>query len=292
MGGESVATTYNDLYLDIRRALLRAGTASASLEARELVCFAPGKSQEAFLRDMTLYLPAETEAQVRALAERRLEGEPVAYLVGEWEFYGIPLDISKDVLIPRADTEVLAEQAIGLARAVGEGVRVLDLCAGSGCVGIAVAVHAPDCRVVLADYSEQAVRLGRQNVRRSGLSARVVSLQANALEPPVPALREFDLIVCNPPYIPAGDIEKLDASVRLYEPRLALDGGADGLDFYRAIIPQWQKALRPGGALLFEVGIHQAEAVRELMAENGYTEIIGVPDTQGIERVVRGARRN
>ncbi len=287
-----MAATYNDLFLDIRRVLIRAGTAAASLEARILICFATGKSQEELLRDFNLYTSAETEEQIRALAERRLRGEPVAYIVGEWEFYGIGLDISKDVLIPRADTELLAEQAIALARAAGEGARILDLCAGSGCVGIAAAVNAPKCRVVLADYSEAALRICRQNVRRNELTSRVLCVQADALKAPSPALGDFDVIVCNPPYIPSGEIEKLDPSVRLYEPRPALDGGPDGLLFYRAIIPKWRQALRRGGTLLFEVGIRQAESVRSLLSESGYTEILSLADTQGIERVIRAARKD
>ena len=116
---------------------------AAQLEARELVCFAAGKSREQFYRDMSLYASDQVEEKVDDLVRRRLAGEPVAYLIGEWEFYGLPLDISRDVLIPRMDTEVLAERAILLARAAGEGARVLDLCAGSGCVGLAVAANAP-----------------------------------------------------------------------------------------------------------------------------------------------------
>ena len=126
-----MATTYNNLYLDTRARLRKAGIDAAQLEARELLCYASDKSREQLYRDMSLYVSAELEE----LVQRRLAGEPVAYIVGEWEFYGLPLDISSDVLIPRSDTEVLAERAILRARSAGEGGRVLDLCAGSGCVG-------------------------------------------------------------------------------------------------------------------------------------------------------------
>ena len=164
--------TYSDLYLDIRRQLKASGIQAATLEARELVCFGCGKTREELFRDGGLYLSREMEEHVRALVRRHLDGEPVAYIIGEWEFYGLPLDISRDVLIPRSDTEVLAERAILLAKAAGEGARVLDLCAGSGCVGRAVAAHAPNCRVVLADLSEAALRICKQNVRRNNLNAR------------------------------------------------------------------------------------------------------------------------
>ena len=283
-----VATTYNNLYLDIRRQLKAAGVDNAQLEARELVCYAADKTREQFLRDMSLYVADNVEKRIHDLVDRRLAGEPVAYIIGEWEFYGLPLDISRDVLIPRLDTELLAERGILLARAAGEGARVLDLCAGSGCVGLAVAANVPQCRVVLADVSEGALRVCKQNVRRSGLNAQVVCLLADAMQPPAANFWDFDVIVCNPPYIPTGDIAGLDNSVRDYEPHLALDGGADGLDFYRAIAARWGNALRLDGTLVFEVGIGQVGDVEMILAKNGFTEIKTYQDTAGIWRVVEG----
>ncbi|MEQ2442770.1 peptide chain release factor N(5)-glutamine methyltransferase [Pseudoflavonifractor sp. CLA-AP-H29] len=283
-----MATTYNNLYLDARQKLKAAGVEAAQLEARELVCFAAGKNREQFFRDMSLYASDEVEAKVADLMARRLAGEPVAYLIGEWEFYGLPLDISRDVLIPRADTEVLAEQAILAARAAGEGARVLDLCAGSGCVGLAVAANAPLCRVVLADVSEEALKICRQNIRRNDLNARVTCVQTDARQAPPAMLWDFDVIACNPPYIPTGDIDGLDTSVRDYEPHLALDGGDDGLDFYRDIAEKWRTALRLGGVLLFEVGIGQASDVEQILARCGYEDIETFQDTGGIWRVVKG----
>lgn len=283
-----MATTYNNLYLDARKRLKAAGVEAAQLEARELVCFAAGKNREQFLRDMSLYASDEVEAKVAELMNRRLEGEPVAYLIGEWEFYGLPLDISRDVLIPRADTEVLAEQAILAARAAGEGARVLDLCAGSGCVGLAVAANAPQCRAVLADVSEEALKICRQNIRRNDLNARVTCVQADARQAPSSVLWDFDVIASNPPYIPTRDIDGLDSSVRDYEPHLALDGGDDGLDFYRDIAEKWRTALRLGGVLLFEVGIGQAADVEQILSRCGYEDIETFQDTGGIWRVVKG----
>ena len=283
-----VATTYNNLYLDARQKLKAAGVEAAQLEARELVCFAAGKNREQFFRDMSLYASDEVEAKVEDLMNRRLAGEPVAYLIGEWEFYGLPLDISRGVLIPRADTEVLAEQAILAARAAGEGARVLDLCAGSGCVGLAVAANAPNCRAVLADVSEEALKICRQNIRRNDLNARVTCVQADARQAPSSVLWDFDVIASNPPYIPTRDIDGLDSSVRDYEPHLALDGGDDGLDFYRDIAEKWRTALRLGGVLLFEVGIGQAADVEQILARCGYEDIETFQDTGGIWRVVKG----
>ena len=282
-----MAITYNNLYLDIRRQLRQAGIEEATLEARELVCFGTGKSREQLQRDGGLYASPELESRVRDLVARHLAGEPVAYLIGEWEFYGLPLDISPDVLIPRSDTEVLAGQAIEYIKTLGE-CRVLDLCAGSGCVGLAVAANVPNARAVLGDLSEGALKICRQNIRRNGLTGRVISMQVDALSKPSPNLGEFQCIVCNPPYIPHGDIAGLDVSVRDYEPHLALDGGEDGLEFYCAITQLWRDALTPGGRIYFEVGVGQADMVLRIMRAVGFGDIQIVKDLHGIPRVVFG----
>ena len=282
-----MAITYNNLYLDIRQQLRKAGIEAATLEARELVCFGTGKSREDLARDGGLYASPELESQVRSLVDRHLAGEPVAYLIGEWEFYGLPLDISRDVLIPRPDTEVLAGQAIEYIQTLGE-CRVLDLCAGSGCIGLAVASQASQARVVLGEYSDAALKICRQNIRRNGLTGRVVPMQADAREKPERALGEFQCIVSNPPYIPRADLETLDASVKDYEPHLALDGGEDGLDFYQTISGKWKEALAPGGRLYFEVGIGQADTVLRIMRAQGFGDIQIVKDLHDIPRVVFG----
>ena len=282
-----MAITYNDLYLDVRQRLRESGVEASTLEARELVCFGTGKSREELQRDSRLYASPEREAQVRRLVERRMAGEPVAYLIGEWEFYGLPLDISQDVLIPRTDTEVLAEQAIAYIQTLGD-CRVLDLCAGSGCVGLAIASQAPQARVVLGEIDDSALKICRQNIRRNNLSARVMPIQMDALEKPARSLGEFQCIVSNPPYIPTGDIAGLEASVRDYEPHMALDGGADGMDFYRSIAEQWKEALAPGGRIYFEVGIGQADAVLRLMRSQGFGDLQIIKDHHKIPRVVLG----
>ena len=282
-----MAITYNNLYLDIRQQLHQAGLPAATLEARELVCCAAGKSREELSRASRLYVPDAVEQQARALVQRHLEGEPVAYLIGEWEFYGLPLDISESVLIPRPDTEVLVDRALACIKTLDE-PRVLDLCAGSGCIGLAIAKNAPGCHAVLGELDEGALRVCRQNIRRNDLTGRVVSLQLDAREKPPAHLGEFDCIVSNPPYIPDGDIAGLDTSVRDYEPHLALKGGADGLDFYRDITRLWTAALRVGGRLLFEVGIGQADEVLRIMRSVGFGDLEITPDLNGIPRVVEG----
>ena len=282
-----MAITYNDLYLEIRRQLRAADSGDPTLEARELVAFACGKTREELLRDSRLYVTPEVEARVRALVQRHLDGEPTAYLIGEWEFYGLPLDISGDVLIPRPDTEVLAGLAIDFVKTQGA-CRVLDLCAGSGCIGLAVASQCPESRVVLGELSEGALRICRQNIRRNGLSGRVVPMQMDALAPPPAQLGEFRCLVSNPPYIPAGDIPGLDPSVRDYEPHMALDGGADGLDFYRNLAGEWKNALTVGGKIFLEVGIGQADDVLRLLRAQGFGDLEITKDLNGIPRVVHG----
>ena len=282
-----MAITYNDLYLDLRQKLRLENVEAYTLAAREIVCYAAGKTRQELQRDGRLYVPQDVEMRVQQLTQRHLSGEPVAYLIGEWSFYGLDLDINESVLIPRIDTEVLAEQAIAFVSAQ-ENARVLDLCAGSGCVGLAIAKHCPNSRVVLGEKDEAALRICRQNTRRCGLTERVIPWQVDALERPSPQLGEFGCIVSNPPYIPDGDIAALDVSVREYEPLMALRGGEDGLDFYRAICEKWCDALRIGGRLLFEVGIGQADDVLRVMRSAGFGDNTITEDTGGVARVVAG----
>ena len=281
--------TYNDLYLDARRALKAAGVEQAQLEARELLCRASGKTREDLLRDLPLYAPDGVTARFQGLMARRMAGEPVAYLIGEWEFYGLTLDVCRDVLIPRPDTETLVERGILFLRDLPEGARVLDLCAGSGCVGLAIADNCPGAHVILAEWSDDALRICRQNILRCALSQQASAAQVDALEPPPRLLRNFDLILCNPPYIPTLEVAHLDPSVRDYEPRLALDGGEDGLKFYRAVAKKWKCALAPGGKLIFEVGYNQAPAVKRILGQNGYQDIRTTLDSGMHWRVVSGS---
>ena len=284
-----MAITYNNLYLDLRTELKRAGDEEATQSARELVCSAAGKTREELVRDGALYAPPEVEDAARRLVRRHLSGEPVAYLIGEWEFYGLPLDISPAVLIPRPDTEVLVTKLIDAAR-MRESCRILDLCAGSGCIGLAAAANLPNARVLLGEIDDEALKVCRQNIRRSALTGRVTSMKVDAREKPARALGEFQFIVSNPPYIPSRDVDALDPSVREHEPRLALDGGADGLDFYRVICEKWRDALSEDGMLFFEVGIGQADQVLRIMRSGGFGDIQIVKDLNDIPRVVYGTR--
>ncbi len=259
-----------------------------SLEARLIAAEAAEKTKEEFLRDSGLYVAEDYEDKVIELLKRRIKGEPVAYITGEWEFYGLPIKVSTDVLIPRTDTEVLVDRAIDELKEREPGARILDLCSGSGCVGLAIAANVQHCKVVLVDKSVKALKLSRSNVLINNLTRSVMCIEGDAMTYPPMLLGQFDMIVCNPPYIPTDDIPKLDSSVKDHEPLIALDGGADGLDFYRSIASKWTSLLKENGALLFEVGVGQAADVKTIMEENGFKEISVYKDTIEVERVVKG----
>ncbi len=279
--------TYSELYIAVRNALRSAGVEEANVEARLIVASASGKTTAKLLQDMRLYATDAVEKKAADMLSRRLAGEPVAYITGVWEFRGLPMEVTPDVLIPRIDTEVLAEEAINwLTRNRRDG-RVLDLCSGSGCIGCAIADALPQCQVVLADISPEAIELSRRNVARNGLAGRVSYMLTDATKAPPVMSGRFDIIVSNPPYIPSFEILTLDASVRDYEPIWALDGGEDGLNFYRSIVENWLPSLRSGGALMFEVGEEQAGPVKEIMRAHGMRDAVSVLDTRGVERVVK-----
>ena len=283
-----MAKTYNEIYIETRKALKNAGIEAYALEARLLVAYAAGKTVSQFMRDYALYASPALEKQVADMTRRRIEGEPVAYITGGWEFYGVPLDINRDVLIPRADTELIPEAAITLFAGRNTRPRILDLCAGSGCIGIALAAKLPGARVVLVDNDRRALSLCRKNVQKNGLETRVFCVEADATEKPPMLMGKFDLMVCNAPYIPTAEIETLDTSVKDYEPFHALDGGEDGLDIIRPVISKWKSVLKDSGAIMLEIGEGQAPAVEALLAEAGFTGVGAILDTGGTERVILG----
>ena len=281
--------TYSDIYLAVRRKLREAGVESFDLDSKLMASKAAGKSVADFLRDARLYVVDDAfEKEMNEMAARRIAGEPVAYITGRWEFYGLPLVITEDVLIPRDDTEVLVNQAIELLKAKGPNTRVLDLCCGSGCIGLSIANTVRGAKIVMADISERALAVSRANALINNLSKNVTCLKADALDDPPMIFGRFDLIVCNPPYIPTKDMPELDTSVKDYEPRAALDGGEDGLDFFQEIAKRWKEVLKPGGAMMFECGIGQSGSIADILRSNGFSDIKRYKDTLDIERVVTG----
>jgi len=281
--------TYNDIYLRVRKKLKNAGIDSSELEAKHIVAHCAGRSREQLLAMSTIFATdPKVKQKIEESLERRISGEPLAYVLGEWEFYGIPLIINENVLIPRVDTEVLARETIGLLKRKVWQTRMLDLCTGSGCLGLAVAANVPNCRIVMIDSSEKAMAVCRQNMLKNNLSRHITAMDADILIKPPAILGEFDMIISNPPYIPTKDIDSLDRSVKDHEPHMALDGGEDGLVYFHAIAGNWKKLLKNGGHMAFECGIDQSAAVRYIMKQNGFGDIKTYKDTLGIERVVIG----
>ena len=280
--------TYNELYINTRNTLKRAEIEAYALEARVLVASAAGKTVQQLLRDLNLYTTDKVEALVQEYTERRLKGEPVAYITGDWEFYGLPMKVTKDVLIPRTDTELLVDLAKEALTGWKMDARVLDLCCGSGCITCAVGHELPATKLVAVDLSASALEVCRRNVNLNRLTTRVICMQADALASPPLGIGNFDLIVSNPPYIATDEIRTLDRSVKDYEPICALDGGKDGLRFYKGIIKHWKTLLRPQGLIIFEVGEGQADTVADMLMAAGFSACTVHRDTRGVLRAVVG----
>ncbi len=277
----------SELYLDARKAFLAQEDAhTASLMARNLLCHVTGKSREAVIADGRTYASEDACKAMDAAVRRVLDGEPLAYVLGQWDFYGMTLQVNNSVLIPRDDTCAVTALAIKNALFLGATPRILDLCTGSGCIGLAIATRVKDAKVTLADISKEAMAVAKKNITSQKLSGRVSCVQADALGEPAAFLGKFDMIVSNPPYITTEEMEQLPESVRNYEPHLALHGGQDGLDFYRAIAQNYKKALKPGGFLCFEFGMGQGDGVCEILETNGYTILERSRDYNDIERAV------
>ena len=279
--------TINDVYLDLRAEFRKKGIAGYEVEARELVTFALELDYDQFTAKRNQFIFEKDEKKIHELKELRYSGVPIQHITGRCEFYGLPLEVTTDTLIPRADTEPLAEVGIELLRDRSKG-RMLDLCCGTGCVGMAVLKNVSEgITGVFADLSEPALEVTRHNLVKNHLTPRAMTVQVDAMEEASPVLGKFHLITCNPPYIPTAEIMTLDAEVQR-EPHMALDGGEDGLDFYRAVSLNFSSVLAKGGALAFEVGLGQFEDVMKIMEEAGYRYVQSRCDLAGIERVVWG----
>src|ERR1017187_166785 len=226
-------------------------------------------------------------SELNALVERRRAGEPIQYITGETEFYGLPIRVTPDVLIPRPETEHLVEKVIELAAAFSQ-LRIVDVGCGSGAIAIALAHHLPHAAITAIDLSAPALAVARENAELNGLTSRISFLQGDLLAP----VRDeaFDIVVSNPPYVPNADRASLAVEVREYEPALALFTEGDGRNIYRRLIPAAFAVLVPGGCLALEFGFGQSSAVAELLTGAGFDEIDFVSDLQSIPRVAIARR--
>ncbi len=283
--------TYGDLYRRVRNALEPEEGDRAAYAARELLSHVTGHSPAALMGMQSIYAAEETAKRYMELAGRVLAGEPLAYILGRWSFYGLDLTVTPDVLIPRDDTMAVVDLALETRDAMPANPRVLDLCTGTGCIGLAMASQWKDARVTLADLSPQALKIAKKNTTDLRLTGRVSCIQADALQPASRFLGQFDLLISNPPYITGAEMEELQRSVKDYEPHMALYGGEDGLDFYRAIVQNYDAAVKPGGYMAFEFGMGQEDAVCWILEAEEYEIIRLNKDAGGITRAVLARKR-
>jgi release factor glutamine methyltransferase len=276
-------------WLDKGEAALRTGPhpEKARRDAELLLLYVAGLSRSAFLAHSNDELELSAATHYEVLLERRLEGEPIQYIVGECEFYGLPFYVTPAVLIPRSETEHLVERVLELAPLFAA-PRILDVGTGSGAIAVALAHKLRTAHIEATDVSEAALNLARENARRNEIADRIRFLQGDLLVPV--AAEQFDIVVSNPPYVPTIDCESLAVEVRDFEPGLALFGGEDGLDIYRRLIPAAFAVLVSGGFIALEIGCGQREAVSSLLAGAGFGDVESRPDLQGIPRVALARR--
>ena len=271
---------YRKLYETGKDRLEKAGIQEAALDARLLLEEVCRTDRNTLLVHGDRAVTEEEETQFRIFIERRSTHEPLQQITGWQEFMGLRLSVTEDVLVPRQDTETLVEEVMRYLR---DGMEILDVCTGSGCILLSILRYSNGCRGVGCDISEKALAVAGQNAKELGISAQFI--QSDLFES---IEGRFEYIVSNPPYIRKDMIPTLMEEVRDHEPLIALDGGEDGLDFYRKITREATEHLYSGGMLFFEIGYDQGEAVKLLMEEEGYEEVTVSQDLAGLDRVVYG----
>lgn len=271
---------YTEAFLMGMQKLKEAQIGEAQLDARLLLEEVCGTDHNTLLCHGDREVSEAEEEQYRKALEQRAVHVPLQHLLGYQDFMGLRFQVNEYVLIPRQDTEILVEEAM---RYLHDGMRILDLCTGSGCILLSLLHYSNDCEGVGVDISQEALQIAAQNAELLGIRADF--LKSDLYEK---VTGKFDLLVSNPPYIERKVIPTLMEEVREYDPYIALDGGEDGLDFYRRIIGGAQDYLKRGGQILMEIGSGQAQAVSELLYEAGFKEIDVCKDFAGLDRVVSG----
>ncbi len=290
MRAEEACKTYRELYEEGRRILEQAGLPDAALDARFLLEEVCGTNLQTLLVFPEKKVTEEEVNQYRAFIQRRKDREPTAMILGEWDFMGLTFRLNKSTLIPEQDTEVLVETALEelKRRGLGEApLRILDLCTGSGCILLSLLHELRNAGGLGTDLSEEALEAARENAVRLGLQERAAFRQGDLWEPV--GDERFDLIVSNPPYVPTEVIPTLEPEVRCGEPYAALDGGEDGLVFYRRIMREAAGHLKPSGIIIVESGFDEAPQIAALMQDQKLRGIRTVKDYGGLDRVVLGA---
>lgn len=276
------------LLRDAAAKLKQAGIDTPVLDAEVMLARALDRSRTFLLAHPDFEPPCEAVEKFIGWVSRRSQREPLAYIIGEREFYGISFEVTPAVLVPRPETETLVETAMGLLEGIIRPI-VAEIGVGSGAVAISIAKAVPDVLVYATEPSASALEVARRNVERVGVSDRVRLLEGDLFEPL--AGLSFDLIISNPPYIPSDEIDDLQPEIAKYEPRQALDGGPDGLKYFRRLSADAPRHLKTRAVLAVEVGDGQAAAVKELFQARGLVGVHSVHDYGGIERVVLGERQ-
>lgn len=279
--------TIFEAYNDCKKKLQSAGIEDYGFESRQIIRHITGFDNN---RILSHYNQPLTQYQLRRLKEitaQRIGRFPLQYILGEWDFYGYTFSVGTGVLIPRADTEILVEKALEFIKDKAN-ADVLDLCAGSGCIGISIALQNEKSDVTLVEKYDLAIGYIKKNIKRNNVQ-NIKVISGDIFET-AGADKKYDVIVSNPPYITASEMEKLQPEVN-FEPDTALYGGEDGLMFYRAIALNYKDALKDGGILAFEVGHTQSQSVKAIMQECGYEDIEFAKDISGVDRVVFGTHK-
>lgn len=275
--------TYNQFRIKAEKLLENSGIDDIKSEIVQLVCGVCGMTQAEYLAKKGEDIPEECKSELEQKLERRLLGEPIQYILGEWEFYGLRMLCGKGCLIPRWETEMLVQSAVSLIPHNG---NVLDLCTGSGCISVAILKNRPDVTVTAVDISPEALEYARRNAELHGVSDRLTLVCGDVADFAVKG--RVDVIVSNPPYVRTEDVDAFDRTMR-FEPRIAFDGGKDGLDFYRTIVSRFTPILEKGGVMLFEAGFDTTESVAQLMKNAGLETVMDF-DVNGIPRTCMGIK--
>jgi release factor glutamine methyltransferase len=271
------------------------GIESPRLSAELLLSHVLGLKRIDLYTQFDKQVPQQQLNNLHDLVKRAGLHEPVAYLTGKTEFYSLELDITADCMIPRPETELLVQRSIEFLRTRSGIQYVCDLCTGSGCIAVAIAKNFPDARITATDISDAALKIAARNVEKHQLKERVRLLCGDLFEPIIQQLdvSQFDLIVCNPPYVSTAEYEKLDKNIKDYEPASALLAGEDGMDIYQKIINKVDEFLKPGAALMLEIGYAQGSAVRGLLEQTGaFTEIKIEKDPHNNDRIVISRKKS
>lgn len=275
---DKVEYSLKGLLTDGTKMLTQAGIDEAELDARYILEYITGlNSAQYFIHSEDIIEKNKAEEFFR-LIERRSKRIPLSYVIGTRDFFGLTFKVDENVLIPEQETELLVEEVIKYS----EGKSVLDMCTGSGCIAISIALFGKPSKVAASDISEKALEVARENAK-SLKSGEISFIQGDMFEN---VTDKFDIIVSNPPYIETGEIDELMPEVRDYIPRLALDGDIDGLKFYRIISKEAVKKLNKNGRIFYEIGYNQSRAVASILLENGFTDVKIMKDYSGLDRIV------